>query len=337
MSKKLPNNFTVIVSRTDSIGDVMLTLPMTGQLKRTYPKCKIIFLGRTYTRDIINVCRHVDEFRNYDELVAMPRMKRKKELQGWRADAILHVFPRADIARMAYMTRIVHRAGTRSRWYHWIFCNHLLKLPRKRSRLHESQLNMKILSVLKVQTILPLEEIGRLYGFNRLRQPDDVVNGLIDRARRNVILHPRSKGSAVEWGLHNYAELITLLPPSRYKLFVTGTDADGASMKGFLTSNPEVTNLCGALTLNQLIAFINMADALVAASTGPLHIAAALGVKSIGLYSSRRPLFPQRWAPVGRNAYALVAEPPCEKCRAGKNCDCVQQISPRRVYELLEK
>ena len=108
------------------------------------------------------------------------------------------------------------------------------------------------------------------------------------------------------------------------------------NLQGFLERHSEVTNLCGKLSLAQLIAFIGRVDALVAASTGPLHIAAALGIKTIGLYSARRPLFPQRWGPVGKNAFALVADPGCETCRRGKKCDCVQHISPRRVMQILE-
>ena len=325
-----------MLSRTDSIGDVVLTLPMAGQIKRVFPNCRIIFLGRTYTRDVISVCRHVDTFVNYDELVNLSPKEKTTAISAWKAHVFIHVFPRPDIAWMAMRARVPHRAGTRSRWYHWITCNHLVRLPRKRSRLHEAQLNLKLLRFLNVHTWVPLEEIPDLYGFGNVPPADETVTALIDKTRVNLILHPRSKGSAVEWGLPNYRELIALLPAKTYKIFITGTAADGQSMERFLERHSEVTNLCGKLSLAQLIAFISRADALVAASTGPLHIAAALGIKAIGLYSARRPLFPQRWGPVGKNAHALVADASCEACRRGKKCDCVQHISPRRVLDLLE-
>ena len=44
---------TIIVSRTDSIGDVMLTLPMMGMLRGHYPKARLVFLGRTYTEPVL--------------------------------------------------------------------------------------------------------------------------------------------------------------------------------------------------------------------------------------------------------------------------------------------
>ena len=52
----------ILISRTDSIGDVVLTLPVAGILKQTFPGCTIIFLGREYTRAVIEACDHVDQF-----------------------------------------------------------------------------------------------------------------------------------------------------------------------------------------------------------------------------------------------------------------------------------
>jgi heptosyltransferase III len=57
---------SIIISRTDSIGDVVLTLPMCGILKEKFPSAKIIFLGKGYTEAIVNACQFVDEFMNWD-------------------------------------------------------------------------------------------------------------------------------------------------------------------------------------------------------------------------------------------------------------------------------
>jgi heptosyltransferase-3 len=58
----LQNNPVIIISRTDSIGDVVLTLPMAGIIKQFLPQSNIIFLGRNYTKDVIALSEHVDEF-----------------------------------------------------------------------------------------------------------------------------------------------------------------------------------------------------------------------------------------------------------------------------------
>ena len=57
----------ILISRTDAIGDVMLTLPMAGILKESFPSARILFFGKTYTKAVIECCSSVDEFVNFDE------------------------------------------------------------------------------------------------------------------------------------------------------------------------------------------------------------------------------------------------------------------------------
>ena len=63
--------------------------------------------------------------------------------------------------------------------------------------------------------------------------------------------------------------------------------------------------------------------------------AAALGLRTIGLYSMRRPIFPARWAPIGPRAHALVHNESCPVCAAGKPCDCITRIPVAKVLALL--
>jgi hypothetical protein len=51
----------IIISRTDNLGDVILTLPMAGILKSEIPGCYILFLGKKYTKPLVDACEHVDE------------------------------------------------------------------------------------------------------------------------------------------------------------------------------------------------------------------------------------------------------------------------------------
>jgi heptosyltransferase-3 len=82
------------------------------------------------------------------------------------------------------------------------------------------------------------------------------------------------------------------------------------------------------LALPEFIAFIAAADGLVAGSTGPLHLAAALGRHALGLYPPIRPMHPGRWGPLGPHAEYLVFDrPDCQDCRAQPAaCTCIKAI-----------
>ena len=82
--------------------------------------------------------------------------------------------------------------------------------------------------------------------------------------------------------------------------------------------------------------FISKADGLIAASTGPLHLAAALGIHALGIYPPIRPMHPGRWAPVGPGAKVFVKSQYCEACRRTADCVCIREIRPEVLEDYLQ-
>ncbi|PBQ31412.1 glycosyl transferase family 9 [Sphingobacteriaceae bacterium] len=314
---------------------MVLTLPMAGLIKAQYPQSTVFFLGRTYTKEIVALSEFVDGFINYDDIEKLAPKEQIKFIQKYQADIFLHVFPKKKIAELAKAARIPLRVGTTNRIYHWLTCNKLVKLSRRKSDLHEAQLNLKLLSFLNINSDVLLEGVQKYYGFTKIPKLEEKYDLLIDKTKFNLILHPKSKGSAKEWGLDNFKKLIELLPPEKFKVFISGTKQDGELMKEFLEGNHKATDITGQLALQQFIAFINKADGLVAASTGPLHIAAALNKNAVGLFSPKRPIHPGRWMPLGKKANVLVADENCPDCQQKKDCDCITKIKPEEIIKLL--
>jgi ADP-heptose:LPS heptosyltransferase len=326
----------LIISRTDSIGDVILTLPMAGIIKEKYPDCKIFFLGKTYTKSIIELSQYVDEFLNWDEI--QQNENPLAELKKIAADTIIHVFPNKQVAELAKKAKIRNRIGTLGRIPHVFTCNKKVYFSRKKSNLHEAQLNVKLLSPIGITNIFDREQLPKYYGFQVKNNLPEKLKELLDPNRFNLILHPKSQGSAKEWGLKNFQELISILPQSQFKIFISGTEAEKKLIgNGLELTQPNVVSLLGKLSLDEFISFINSADGLIAASTGPLHIASSLGTNAIGLYSSRRPIHPGRWSPLGEKAQAVVFDENCEKCAKGEDCVCITKISPQKIMDLLLK
>ncbi len=309
---------------------------MAGFIKKHFPGCKVFFMGRSYTKDVIALSKHVDGFINYDEIEKLDKQKQINYLKEITADVFVHVFPKKEIAWLAKNAGIALRVGTTNRLYHWLTCNKLIKLSRKNSDKHEAQLNFKLLDFLNIETEVALNDVSNFYGFTNLSSLNKEVEALIDKNKFNIILHPKSKGSAREWGIDNFEKLVEFLPKDKFKIFISGTQQEGNLMPEFL-KNKNITDLTGKLSLQQFIAFINAADGLVAASTGPLHIAAALNKKAIGLFVPKWPMHPGRWMPLGKDAHAVVFDKECAECKTGKDCNCIIKIDPKQIVDLLEK
>jgi ADP-heptose:LPS heptosyltransferase len=336
---KIINPKKIIISRTDSIGDVVLTLPVAGILKHYFPECKIFFLGSNYTKDVVNCSMHIDGFINYSEIEKLDAKAQIEKIKSCGADTIIHIFPVKEIARLAKKAKITNRIGTSHRLYHWNTCNELINFSRKNSQLHESQLNTKLLTpLIKNLPLFTLQELNKFTGLSKFEILDKNLQSLLCSDKKNIILHPKSKGSAREWGLNNFAVLVNSLPENDYNIFITGTHTEGEDIEKNLLSNIKrpVHNLCGQISLSQFISLIKSVDVLIACSTGPLHIASVSGMHTIGIYPPIKPMHPERWKPIGDKSKIFVKEKECNDCRKSKICECIISISPGDIKKYLE-
>lgn len=328
----------ILISRTDGIGDVILTLPLASILKKEYPQCKIIFLGKTYTEAIVKCCNDVDSFIDWNILSQQSEDEIIRSLCEREIDVFINVFAQKEIARLAYKANIPIRIGSSHRLYNFLYCNVRCNFSRLHSSLHEAQLNLKLLAPLLHKSNYSLQEITDSLSFvaPNISTPADK---LLSLEKTNIILHPKSKGSAREWGEENFNKLITLLPEDKYNIFITGTKSEGDQIRETII-NPNQTrvhDLTGLFSLEEMIAFIAKADCLVACSTGVLHIASVLNKKVIGLYPPIRPMYPTRWAPLGENVKVLCNNKKCKSCKHSTHCQCIENITPKEVLKALEQ
>lgn len=332
----------ILLSRTDNIGDVILTLPMAGVIKKYYPQATIGFLGKKYTKPIIDTCTNIDEFFDWDEINISD--EKHRIFRDINYDTIIHVFPNKEIAKIAKKANIKNRIGTNRRLYHWLYCNNLINLSRKKSKLHESQLNLKLLESLLIKNIPDFNEIPNFYNLQKIGKLQDNFLKLIDPIKFNIILHPKSKGSAREWETENFIKLANSLQYEKYNIFFSGDKNESTFIKKNIISKcHNAHDISGLFSLSEFISFINLCDGLIANSTGPLHIAAALGINTLGLYPPIKNMSPKRWAPIGFNSEYILGKNTnnqefCEiKCDIDKKCYCMDRITPPTLIERIEK
>lgn len=307
-----------LICRTDSIGDVVLTLPLAGYLKEKFPEAHIGFLCRNYTAPVVRFSEYVDEVLVWDEQPDVSHF-----------DTAIAVYPDKELLRALHKQGVPTRIATGGRIHSWQHANKRVKFSRRKSDLHEAQLNFKLLQPLGIDYIPALKDIPEWYGMNVTPYDRD---GLIDPERFNLILHPKSQGSAREWGVDNFEQLLKVLPHDNYRIYISGTQKEGDQLQEFLAANKDrVVDITGKFSLKEFIGFIAACDGLVAASTGPLHIAAALGKHALGIFAPMKPIHPGRWAPLGKNAKTFVLDKECDDCRKTEDCYCITSIAPQEL------
>ena len=316
----------IIISRTDNIGDVVLTLPLVYALRSHFPNDTISFLGKEYTRAVADACPAINGFISYNQLCDMEPAKAAEHLQSLNADAIIFVFPEARVMKWAAKANIRIRIATAGRWHSWLYCNRRVRMSRKRYDLHEAQLNFKLLVPMGITYIPTLQNLSA-----NIIIPTPAPNAKVEELlsaipqRKRIILHALGV-SGVDWPLDSFIQLGQLLSAKGYNVIFTGTESDGIVLRKRLPIEEKFYDVTGKFSLAELIQFMGQCQGIVACSTGPLHIGAALGITTIGLFSPRRPIYPGRWAPIGKDTHYL-----CASKIHGKNLD----IPVEEVYKII--
>lgn len=319
----------ILISRTDSIGDIVLTLPLTAWLKEKFPNCRIYFLGNTYTLPVLDCYPHIDQVIDWNTLQNLPSKEQIEYIQKLDIDTCIHVFPNKAVAKLMKRAQVKNRIGTSHRIFHLLTCNIRPNFSRKKSDLHESQLNFELLRPLGLTEIPDLDAMQTyLADFTpkELNLPIDLPEG------QKIILHPKSKGSAVEWPVFKYISLAEKLADRGYHIYFTGTEKEALYFRDKIPNHSMIHDVSGKFTLPELITFISKCDAIVACSTGPLHIGAISGIRAVGIYSRTRPIHPERWRPIGEKVLVLTNQK--EPMKGTISSDYVMKIAVDSIVDL---
>jgi ADP-heptose:LPS heptosyltransferase len=170
-----------------------------------------------------------------------------------------------------------------------------------------------------------------------------VLQHLLGRAR--LLLKKRLPIDRKRWPIKYYAELANLLYKEwGVRVIITGSQHElklAREILGRLSIKP--VNLCGKMTINQLVALYKICNLVVCSDTGPLHLAAAVGTPVVGLYGGySNPAHTGPWMEEYR--FKIIRSNlkcgPCKFVKRKKICwraNCIREIKPREVFAAIKE
>ena len=117
-------------------------------------------------------------------------------------------------------------------------------------------------------------------------------------------LHAGGRGADRRWDARNFAAIADELVARGYAVALTGSDVDRAVNEEVITSaGSAILDLTGRTTIGTLGAVIARSSLVVTNDSGPSHLAAALRVPSVVIFTGSDPA---RWAPTDRELHRVV-------------------------------
>ena len=276
----------VLVVSPNWLGDVIFASPVFKVLKESYPNAQISCLAVSRVRGVLECVPSLHQVLEFDETF-LGRIRMLVKLRKEKFDVAFLLRPSKSRSLLLKWAGVPVRVGYGQKNKKQFLTR---EVEKKTERLHRSDEYLGVLEGfgLKVKSrecCLKADAIAR----NEVW--DVLVSKELGRNKKFVVVNPGGNWDLKRWPPSKWACLNEGLIRSRKTVIVSGAEKDkdlAQSIVSQVQGIPPIV-LTGELSLKQLIAFFEMAELVVSADSGPLHIASAVGTKVVGIFGPTRP------------------------------------------------
>lgn len=349
MTQKTFSNILLI--RLSALGDVAHCLPALDALRRHYPAARICWVVEEKAAGLIEGHPQIDR------VIVMPRRQWASALKNplkWPLLPVGGVRFFAALGKEKFDLSIDFQGNFRSGLVSWlsgaktrlgrarghdkershVFATHHHRPP---PRIHRTERALEMVKSLGVniegaRAVLPVDPAAR----EAMRQ------WIKDAGKVEcvVVMHPgvSAFGAFKRWDAEKYREVAGKLARENHALVALtwGGEAERRECEAIANAAGDGVRVAPKMSLKELAALLDEADLFIGGDTGPLHVAAALGTRVVGIYGPKDPVI---YGPCGRDNVVVTSGAPCSPCTK-RRCDdavCMKNITAEAVLAAAKK
>ena len=349
----------ILLMKVDHIGDFVTALPAMRRVRELFPHAALTVLTAPAVRHLVPPEIGIESFIGMQFFNARSELGRdtvgEAELQAMGRMLSARRFDLAvDLRKHGDSRDLLQRTGARllagfDTEGQFPFLDVAVEwaadraLQRKRSHVEYDLLNL-------VETIgnaaIDLPGHSAAAEWSPERPPAFLSAKALRLWRRPIVaVHPGAGNTIKQWSAAHFAALIDLLlEHDGVNILLVGNSGErklAADLRLQVAQKDRVLSLAGAVGLDVLPALLASCVLFIGNDSGPKHIAASLGVPTIGIHAGT--VDPAEWAPAGRRAVAMWRAMTCSPCylaRAGdcpRGVACMTQLEPALVHRMAQR
>ncbi|RKY42851.1 MAG: hypothetical protein DRP85_01430 [Candidatus Makaraimicrobium thalassicum] len=345
----------VLITNIFGIGDVLFTTPLIASLKKEVKGISVDYLCNARTRDVVESDPDIDEIFVYekDEFVRMWRESKihcLKALYGLfsavrqrRYDAVFDFTLSREFGLFFALAGIPRRIGLDYR-KRGIFLTDRVALTAFEGR-HVVEHYLDLLERVNVpaseKEMQLVPEEADLEWASAYMKEKGIRRGYIVAVIPGGGASWGAQASRKQWGAEGFLRAADILTAQGVKTALLGAPAEAGlcrDIAGRMKEAPAVVE--NSLTLKQYIALLSRCDLVLCNDGGPLHIAAALGIRTVSIFG---PVDEKVYGPYpvsDKHRVISAAGLPCRPCysrfklpECGHDNRCLTDIAPETVAE----
>jgi heptosyltransferase-2 len=302
------------------LGDAVLATVVPPAIRRAHPGCRLAVLAREGLEDVYAGAAGVDEVVTIGAGGEVDAYRRG----AW--DAVLLGANSFGSAWRAFRGGAKRRLGFATPARGFLLTDRLPGAAYRRDR-HQVENYRALAGLLGAPSAsdvprVPVAEVWRKEA--RALWPD--------AGARRVALQPGATyGPAKRWAPERFASVANAMLAEGYSVLVLGGAGDAAEVQSVREAAPGASALAAPVRVGTLAALLESADLLVTNDTGPMHLAAAVGTRTLAIFGSTSPTWTRPWG----EGHVVVDHPvPCAPCFQ-RTCRigylCLNGIAAERV------
>ncbi len=339
----------ILIIRLSALGDCIHTLPLLNSIKTLYPNC---FCGWICEEGIAPV---LENHPLIDKLYIFPKKEFKakkfidkikfllefsKELKKENYDIVIDSQELFKSAILSYLSggklRLAHKNSRE--FADWFATKRIPARKLFATGRHVVERNMDFLKFLghrEYDISFPLKPIDN----NSIEKINAIFTNL-DRDKKTVVISPATTWSTKHWEIDNWKNFVPML--TKFNLIFTGTANDKEYISEILKdiNLPNIVNLAGETSLDELRAVFQKANYMISLDSGSTHLAAANpNLKIMALFGATSEI---RNGAYGIRNVNLRKDlcPPCYKkfCKKYNSqfCKCLSSITPDELFYIVK-
>lgn len=295
----------ILITRLSAIGDCVHTLPLACAIKRAFPDAFLAWAVEPLPAQLVEGHDAVDE------TIIVPKKWLKKwstiravrrQLRDLKFDTVL------DSQSLSKSCLLSWLSGARERIGFGAGQGRELALWLNNTRIKPTAAHV-VDRYLEVARPLGIESPDVEFRMKRDQTSQDVVNQFLaenELKRPLAVINPGAGWASKVWPAERYAAVAKHLgdDAGHMSVVVWAGESERQWAEAIVAQSAGHARLAPATNLLELTELCRRADLFVGSDTGPLHIAAAVGTRCVGMYGPTRP---EKCGPYGSGHVTLRA------------------------------
>ncbi len=293
----------IIVSRTDKIGDLILSVPSFFMIKKMYPQAELVVLVRNYNYEIVKNLPYIDRIIRIDDYTQHELLEK---ISYFNADIFIALYNDKFVSQLAKASKAPVKIGPLSKLYSFFTFNKGVWQKRSKSIKNEAEYNLDLIKRANEKRYNEVFEINTKINLGEEnKKAAETFFSTYGITGKTLVVNPFIGGSAKNIRDEEYASLLQRFRddnPEKSVIIICHISEEerGNRLVESIGRNKVYLYANGGDLLN-IAAIIEKGTVYLGASTGPTHIAGALQKRIVAIYPAKATQSTTRWGVFGNN------------------------------------